>query len=171
MEVSNLNFGAPAAERDITYGLKEYFVESETYQKFSNKKKFVLIGNRGTGKSAIFKILADREKSKGTLVLELAPENYSYEMLSSLLLKESDGSWAKQGAYAAAWKYLIYVLVMKQVNNNTKGLKTGSAAKIYSYLRDNHKDEQPNPISIMISYLKRLEGIKIGSVRKRADKN
>ena len=92
MNLSKLNFGAPAAERDINQGLKEYFVESDVFKKFFTKKKYVLIGNRGTGKSAIFKIIADRHKSKGELVIELSPENYSYEMLSQLMLKESAGS-------------------------------------------------------------------------------
>ncbi|HPV99244.1 MAG TPA: hypothetical protein PLZ78_15535 [Spirochaetota bacterium] len=162
MNLSKLNFGAPAAERDINQGLKEYFVESDVFKKFFTKKKYVLIGNRGTGKSAIFKIIADRHKSKGELVIELSPENYSYEMLSQLMLKESAGSWAKQGAYAAAWKYLLYVLVMKELNKAGRSFKTGSAVKIYNYLRDNHKDEQPNPIAILVSYLKRLEGVKLG---------
>ena len=47
MNISNLSFGAPAAERDISEGLREYFVESEAYQRFKNGKKTVLIGNRG----------------------------------------------------------------------------------------------------------------------------
>ena len=162
MDITKLNFGAPAAERDINQGLKEYFVESDIFKKFYSKSKYVLIGNRGTGKSAIFKIIAERDRAKGNLVIELSPENYSYEMLSQLMLKESAGSWVKQGAYAAAWKYLLYILIMKEINKSGRSFKSGSAAKIYEYLRDNHKDEQSNPIAILISYLKRLEGIKIG---------
>ncbi len=79
------------------------------------------------------------------------------------MAKESEGSWAKQGAYAAAWKYLIYVLVMKEVTKSGPKLKTGAAAKIYNYLRDRFQGEQNNPIAVLLSYLKRMEGIKIGS--------
>src|SRR5262249_35464331 len=34
---------------------------------------------------------------------------------------------------------------------------------IYRYLRDHHKDASDNPIGQLISYLKRLEGLKVGN--------
>src|SRR5690349_444863 len=105
--LKNLNFGAPAAERDINQGLKEYFFESESYRRLRDSDKNIILGNRGSGKSAIFKMLAEDFVAKNYQVIELAPEDYSYEILNDVLLKEKDGSWVKHGAYAAAWKYLI----------------------------------------------------------------
>ncbi len=119
-------------------------------------------GNRGSGKSAIFKILAEREKKSGAVVIELSPEDYSYEMLSQVMRKEKEGAWAKLGSYAAAWKYLIYVLIMKGLTEQGPKLKRGAANRIYAYLRDNHSGSQSNPIATMISYLKRIEGFKVG---------
>jgi hypothetical protein len=110
----------------------------------------------------LFRKLKQEEEKEGNLVISLAPEEFSYEILSKIMLKEHVGSWAKYGAYAAAWKYLIYILIMKQVTKKGFKLKTGSASKIYNYLRDNHANVEPNPIGVLISYLKRLEGIKIG---------
>jgi ABC-type cobalamin/Fe3+-siderophores transport system ATPase subunit len=104
MDVSSVTFGAPAAERDIAQGLEDYFVESAAFGRVQDGTKKIVLGNRGTGKSAIFKVLAERERQQGTIVLELAPEDYSYEMLASVLATEAQGSWAKHGAYAAAWK-------------------------------------------------------------------
>ena len=91
--LENLNFGAPAAERDINAGLVDYFFESEAFKRLESRKKTIVIGDRGTGKSAIFKILAERNKKEGAIVLELNPENYSYEMLCSILKKRGEGSW------------------------------------------------------------------------------
>jgi energy-coupling factor transporter ATP-binding protein EcfA2 len=163
MNFRDLNFGAPAAERDIGTGLSDYFVESETFHRVEKGEKLIILGNRGSGKSAIFKVLATRARLKGQGVIELSPEDYSYEMLRTVLQQESEGAWAKHGAFAAAWKYLIYVLIMKEVNQSTPRIKTGAAAKIYTYLRDNHLGEQENPIAVLISYLKRIEGLKVGS--------
>jgi len=160
---SALDFGAPAAERDIGKGLKEYFVESDTFRRVYSGEKFIILGNRGSGKSAIFKIIAEREKTSRKVVIELSPEDYSYEMLSTVLKAERAGGWAKYGAYAAAWKYLIYILVMKALVKGGSQFKRGADAKIYKYLRDNHKGFQGNPIALLISYLKRMEGFKIGS--------
>ena len=163
IDISKLSFGAPAAERDINQGLLQYFVESDLFNQLVTRKRTLILGNRGAGKSALFKVFADRERKKGSLVLELAPENYSYEILSQQMAKEAQGSWKKQGAYAAAWKYLIYVRIMKEITNSGPRLKTGSAAKLYNYMRDNFQGEQTNPVGLLISYLKRIEGIKIGS--------
>lgn len=162
-DLNKLTFGAPAAERDMGVGLAEYFVESDAFTRLANREKTILIGNRGTGKSAIFKILAERGKKSGSLVLELNPENYSYEMISSILKSERAGAWAKHGAFASAWKFLIYVQVMRELTKQGPALKTGAGAKIYNYLRDNHKGAQDSPIAILVSYLKRIEGIKVGT--------
>ena len=110
-----LDLGAPAAERDIKKGLAAYFIESDDFNRVQRGEKLVVVGNRGVGKSAIFQVLAQRERAVGTFVIELAPEDYSYELLSRSMVPEHGGSWAKLGAYAVAWKYLIYVLVMQEL--------------------------------------------------------
>jgi hypothetical protein len=109
--LSKVDFGAPAAERDIERGLDEYFVESEAYRRVKAGTKRILIGGRGIGKSALFQVLGRRERDAGSYVIELSPEDYSYELLTQTMASEARGSWAKHGAYAAAWKYLIYVLI------------------------------------------------------------
>ncbi len=77
-----LDFGAPAAERDIGRGLEKYFVESAAYQRVRSGAKTIILGNRGSGKSAIFKVLASRERSSGSRVIELAPEDYQIQHLN-----------------------------------------------------------------------------------------
>lgn len=144
-------------------GLVDYFVESDTYRRVAAGQKTIVLGNRGTGKSAIFKVLAERERGTGAAVIELRPEDYSYEMLAQTLRTEAQGSWAKHGAFAAAWKYLILVIVMKALTQGGPKLKTGDAARIYEYLRDRHADFQGNVSALLISYLKRLEGVKVGA--------
>lgn len=162
--LSGLDFGAPAAERDIERGLEDYFIESEAYRRVSSGEKTIVLGNRGSGKSAIFQVLAKRARASGNHVIELAPEDYSYELLSQSMASEGSGSWAKLGAYAVAWKYLIYVLVMKKVSRKGMRLgKGGAAGKIYRYVRDNHSSAEMSKLSSLISYLKRLEGIKLGA--------
>ena len=125
MDLSNLKFGLPAAEREISKGLADYFIESESYKRIKDREKTIILGNRGTGKSAIFKVLAEREKANGNIVLELSPEEYSYEILSSNLKAESEGAWNKHSAFASAWKYLIYMLIMKAVIKEGKKYKKG----------------------------------------------
>ncbi len=164
LDPRELSFGALAAENDIQRGLKDYFVESPSYQRLRDGERIVALGNRGSGKTAIFKMLAARLREHRRAVIELAPEDFSYELLSRTMTPEDRGAWAKQGAYAAAWKYVIYVLAMKQLVGSGHSSKTGPARPIYNYLRDNHDNFPVNPISALVSYLKRLESVKIGPV-------
>jgi energy-coupling factor transporter ATP-binding protein EcfA2 len=160
LSIEKLFFGVPAAERDDD--LIACFVTSETYNKLAKGQKTIILGNRGSGKSALFRKLADDEKVKGNIIVQLAPEEYSYELLSQSMRKEKEGSWVKQGAYAAAWKYLILVTVMKAITRTGKRFKHGQEARIYNYLRDHHYGVDSSPIGMLVSYLKRMEGVKIG---------
>ena len=169
--LSRVDFGAPSAERDIERGLGEYFVESEAYERVRSGAKRIVIGSRGIGKSAIFQVLAQRERDAGSFVIELTPEDYSYELLGQTMTAEQNGSWAKLGAYAVAWKYLIYVLLMKEISKKRSAVKKGAGNAIYKYVRDNHSNQQASKLSALVSYLKRMEGVKLGkyeaSIRAR----
>lgn len=163
--IDALDFGAPAAERDIERGLGKCFVESGIYHRVRSGAKTLVLGNRGAGKSAIFQVLARRERAGGSHVLELSPEDYSYELLGSTVAAEKAGSWAKHGAYTAAWKYLLYILIMKELARKSMQLKKGAGAEVYKYLRDNHAEVQMGKLALLISYLKRIESIKLGPVK------
>jgi hypothetical protein len=157
-----IDFGAPAAERDIKRGLADYFFESDAFHRVKSGTKTVVLGNRGAGKSAIFQVLAQRQRAAGFHIIELAPEDYSYEFLGRTMVAEGKGSWSKYGAYAVAWKYLIYVLVMAEVAKKGPRLKKGGRSQIYRYIRDNHPGATTSRLDALISYLKRIEAIKIG---------
>jgi len=159
--ISELNFGALAAERERDF-LSTNFIDSGAYHAIKGGGKIILLGHRGTGKTAILTVMAEENLEKGNIVIELSPEDYAYELLSETLPREGAGAWHKYGAYAAAWKYLLYVLSMKHIVKAKSGFKTGPAKRIYHYVRDHHKNIDLNPIGALISYLKRLEGVKIG---------
>lgn len=156
-----LNFGALAAERDI--GLRQYFLESDAFTRFLNGQKFIALGNRGTGKSAIFRMVAERQKANGGIIVQLSPDDCSYEIMNQAMAAEAKGAWVKQGAYSAAWKHVIYLLAMKQATNQGARFKTGAAEKVYAHLRDKHAGVETNPVGALISYVKRLESFKVGS--------
>lgn len=160
--IQQVNFGKLAAESEIDKGLKEYFIETGAFIRLRDRTKSIILGNRGSGKSAIIKMLAEYYSSNNYLVVELTPEDYSYEMLQKTMVSEKDGSWAKLGAYTAAWKYLIYVLAMKNYFEDNKTILKTTSKKIFSYIRDKHKTNNKNYWDLFLSYLNRIEGVKIG---------
>lgn len=165
IHLKDRTFGAPAAERDAD--LSEYFIESNIYRAFEAGQATILIGNRGSGKSAIFKMLAERQAKNGRIVIQISPDEYSYEILSSVLRKELDGSWAKQGSYTASWKYVLYVTVMRELVRSNVAPKSRSFKQIRGFLRDNVKGDQYSILDHIISYMRRFEGIKLGQYEMR----
>lgn len=160
--IKSVKFGAPAAERDINQGLKDYFIETGAFNRLKTNKKSIVLGNRGTGKSALMKMLASHFKKQDYIVFEMTPEDYSYDLLQSSMLKENEGSWAKVSAFTASWKYLLYVIAMKKYSEAMKTVFKTTAKNTYKYLRYNHKGTSDAFLDIFVSYLKRIEGIKIG---------
>lgn len=57
VNLNELNLGEDSAEQDIRAGLMNYFIENNAYSSLINQRRFILVGNRGVGKSAIFKYL------------------------------------------------------------------------------------------------------------------
>ncbi|MEL6137816.1 MAG: hypothetical protein AAFR42_10460 [Cyanobacteria bacterium J06628_6] len=165
LDVKNLELGSDSAERDINVGLVDYFYQNSTYNKFANGRKTILVGNRGAGKSAIFKYIARTERRKGNLVLELSPEEYSYELLSDYLKSEAEGSWGKQSAYSIAWQYLLYNLIFKEIASQKRGLLLGSQKNIYKYVQDNGIHKENGSIGLLVDYLRQIEQVKFQSFK------
>lgn len=163
LDIRSLNLGSDSAERDIDVGLAEYFYQNATYNRFLNGRKTILVGNRGAGKSAIFKYIAATEHKKGNLVLELSPEDYSYELLAEYLRSEKEGSWGKQSAYSIAWQYLLYNLIFKKIVENKRGLLLGAQKNIYNYVVSSDAARETSSIGILVNYLKRIERVKTES--------
>jgi hypothetical protein len=162
LDFSKLVLGKDSAEEDIKVGLLEYFHKIQSYSNIHEGEKRILVGNRGVGKTALFKYSSDSHKKSGAIVLELTPEEYSYDLLSKELKKESAGSWGKQSSYSITWQFLIFNIIFKEITR-LKGIPKAAYNKIFKYVRDNLKDSDIPRLSLFISYLKRLEALKIGT--------
>jgi len=162
-DIKKVSFGKLAAEREIDEGLRQYFLETGAFVRLKDASKSILLGNRGTGKSAIVKMLVDYYKQNNYLVVELTPEDYSYEMLQKCSISKQEGTWIKSSSYTAAWKYLVYVIAMKYYMLDSDTIVKSQAKNIYQYIRANHKGyHKQSNWDMFINYLKRIEGIKFG---------
>lgn len=159
-DLARLDLGALAAENDV--GLTEYFVQTEAYHRIADSRKWIVLGSRGVGKTAIFREVAADQRKAGSLVVDLAPEDYSYELARDVLAREAGGSWQKAGAFAVAWRWLILILVMRGLADSAPRSRMRPEGRLYAFLRDKYTSIADNPIDALISYLKRIEGVKLG---------
>ena len=69
MDLSKLDLGPLDADDDSN--IEKYFVEFGEYQNLENKNKFVMVGVKGTGKSAVRKYLSHKKFEENKYVVEL----------------------------------------------------------------------------------------------------
>ena len=69
-------FGNEAAEYEKIDRLKEYYVKSDTYDSMkSDIPLYVLVGHKGTGKSALFGVLKYEQEECGNIVICIQPDD------------------------------------------------------------------------------------------------
>ena len=89
--------GADAAEDESEERLRSYFLETDTYREVTNpdRKLRVVIGNKGTGKSAIFRIAAFEDRQAGRLPIEVRPDDLSDVAQGTLNYLQLVSAWKK----------------------------------------------------------------------------
>jgi len=154
IDIKKISFGADTAEDDMNLGLPSYFQDTKAFEEFLKGKKYIIVGNRGSGKSAIFKKLQSSIPSSA-ICIEITPDKCSYEQLSATQDMVNLGK-ATIGAFQAGWKYMALILVLKEINKRGSAFKRGAFQKIHDYLRDNHANIQHDPITVLATYVLRI---------------
>ena len=116
--LGRLYFGKDDAESDIAAGglLRSSFLETAAYRQAKSGKKRLIIGRKGSGKSAICMRLL-LQGSKGIEACMISPDEISADELRRFDLQGATPDRAK----AILWRYVIAVQVAKHlVSHATK---------------------------------------------------
>lgn len=105
--LTQIDLGSPMAENE-TQRLPIYFVATAEFARASRAEGGVVIGRKGSGKSAIhFQIVADRSRDKRNCVVDLRPASHNLsEMREALLSVVQVGVF--DHTIAAFWQFVIY---------------------------------------------------------------
>jgi hypothetical protein len=133
-----LDLGNSVAEFDSA--LESYFVETETFRTVLRDKADIVAGDKGTGKTALFKILQARASQYAELrgVVILPAFNPSG---SPIFQKLTESDPLDEGTYGAVWKTYVLALVgnwlLDQVDpeNRSKDLKLIERLLVQAELR------------------------------------
>jgi Cdc6-like AAA superfamily ATPase len=146
-----LDFGGDVAERDN--GLERYFIKTNAFHALLSHKKHVVVGPKGSGKSAILKGLKANDPNS----LLVTPEHYATEVLESLK-KNADS--VEIAAYIATWKFTLLVEIFRKLLENRIG-DAHTLREIRRYLVDH--DQMDTSLSLFerfTRYLRRITQIK-----------
>lgn len=111
-------FGHEAAEDEAVERLKEYYFKNDTFEQVSADLKLrILVGHKGIGKSALFKVASSEDEAHGILPIHVQPDDIINIDYSENFLK-SIRNW-REG--------LIKIITDKIISNFAEGVTPDSS--------------------------------------------
>ncbi|MFI6247267.1 P-loop ATPase, Sll1717 family [Streptomyces sp. NPDC051016] len=135
--LAQLHFGREDAERDVTEGLllRGGFLPNAAYRAALGGRKMLIIGRKGSGKSAIcMRLMSDAGHSGGKVLV--TPDEAAGEEIRRFELQGLPGDSAK----ALIWRYVFAVHAARHVvahARDTHGKKPDSVKALARFLKQN----------------------------------
>ncbi len=112
--LQSLDLGATSAENEMRT-LESYYLKTDQFLKSLRGEANLVVGRKGSGKSAIFLQVRDRERNKqGSIVLDLKPDGYKLIKFKELIL-----SFLEEGTFQhtimAFWEYVLLLEICYKI--------------------------------------------------------
>ena len=112
--LAGLDLGDPAAENEFTK-LSEYYVETDEFHKVLAGDVRLVVGRKGSGKSALFFRARDiLRENRRLIVLDLRPEGHQLKRFRDLVLDRLSES-IQEHVTTAFWEYVLLLEVCYKV--------------------------------------------------------
>ena len=91
--------------------LEKYFLDNGYWSKVIDSNVFFVVGKKGTGKSAIYRMIEQASLHNGCLVINKDFGEFPFEKLLSL----QDDNFAKPNQYQTIWRNVIFNLFIQAI--------------------------------------------------------
>lgn len=119
--LKRLDLGATSAENEMR-DLADYYLETDQYLKSLRGEAHLVVGRKGSGKSAIFLQIRDREREVNrskNIVLDLKPDGFKLVKFKERIL-----SFLEKGTYqhtiTAFWEYVLLLEICYKILEKDK---------------------------------------------------
>lgn len=112
--LQSLDLGATSAENEMRT-LESYYLKTDQFLRSLRGEANIVVGRKGSGKSAIFLQVRDRERNKsGNIVLDLKPDGYKLIKFKEMIL-----SFLEEGTFQhtimAFWEYVLLLEICYKI--------------------------------------------------------
>lgn len=119
--LEQLQIGASVAENELQH-LHDYFLHTDAYRRVARSEARVVVGRKGSGKTAIFAFLRDEKKrNRADVVVDLKPEGYKLlKFRDDVLALLQPGSL--DHVVTALWDYVLLLEIafkLLEMDRNT----------------------------------------------------
>ena len=111
--LSEMNIGDPAAENEEAQ-LVHYFLERGEYRQILEQRTNIVVGRKGSGKTAVFVRVRDQLKAdRANIVLDLSPETHELKRLKDVVLN-CLAAGSKEFLLSAFWDYVLLLEIARK---------------------------------------------------------
>ncbi|HCH3750669.1 P-loop ATPase, Sll1717 family [Vibrio parahaemolyticus] len=112
--LESLDLGASSAENEMRT-LVDYYLKTDQFLKSIRGEANIVVGRKGSGKSAIFLQVRDKERAKkDNIVLDLKPDGYKLIKFKELILSFlAEGTF--QHTIMAFWEYVLLLEICYKI--------------------------------------------------------
>ncbi|WP_445679016.1 P-loop ATPase, Sll1717 family [Radicibacter daui] len=114
--LESLSCGDPVAENEAA-SLSDIFLETDAYKRALDGTANVLVGRKGSGKTAIFLRVRDVcrvDDNKQNIVIDLIPDGHQLVKMKEFILDQL-GFGARKEVIAAFWEYLLWLEIAYKI--------------------------------------------------------
>lgn len=129
------NFGKVEAEDDTVL---DYFVETSIINNIDFGDTFLVLGRKGSGKTAIFRYFTESKHKKISTALNL--NGYPWKIHEKV---KDEGSEHVE-SYVASWKYLIALEYAKLIISITDRCQMSEVVELNSFIKENYGTNTPS---------------------------
>jgi hypothetical protein len=112
--LERLELGASSAENELRM-LRDYYLETDEFRRAARGEVRLVVGRKGSGKTAIFFQIRDRERSsKKKIVLDLKPDGYKFLKFKEMVLRlMTSGSY--EHTIMIFWEYVLLLEICRKI--------------------------------------------------------
>ena len=162
-KLQSLNFGEYIAEHEIN-NLYCYYIENVHYKNILKSEHNIVIGRKGTGKTATLYYAKDvLSENKKDHVCLIKPINFEIEGLTILLTSLKD-EFEKGFLIESIWKFLIYTEIAKSIYEDIKDKRPHELEQVHfdflKFVDENEsiiKTDFSTRLEQQIKYLEQIE--------------
>ena len=136
-------FGSEAAEDEEISRLKEYYIKNTTHEKVTADQPLrILVGHKGVGKSAIFKVSMAEDISNRRLPILIKPDDIAELGKDTSDVLQTLRDWKNGLIQIIAKKTLEYAGINEEISQLKTAFK--ATGRIVNYITDTFKSVQNN---------------------------
>jgi hypothetical protein len=130
--LADLDLGLSAAENEMTR-LDDYYLPTDHYNKALNAAVRLVVGRKGTGKTAMFFQVRNRIRAnKQRVVLDLKPEGYQLKRFKEMLL-QFFGEAVQEHVCKAFWEYVLLLELCHKLLEKDRSVHMGNKRLYEAY--------------------------------------